>query len=178
MVELSEVALEELRSRSETLRLHDLVRIAETYHPDDHAGISRETLDAYLEALDYESEEVEGEVDSRLTDAGEWEPDDAIYDLGDGRISVFPPRWHEQLADTTDLTEYVRVIHDDVDVTQGPTEEAVQESGVPEELLFRASAAIVGLDRREAREQLKDLRKRGVLEESTDQHPQGTVRLA
>lgn len=61
-------------------------------------------------------------------------------------------------------------------MTQGPTGEAVQESGVPEELLLRAAAAMAGLDRREAREQLKDLRKRGIVEESTDQHPQGTVR--
>ena len=178
MVELADDALEEIRSRTETLTLRDLVRLVETYHLDDRAGVDRETLDAYLVALEYDPDEIGAELDERLTDSVDWEQDGALYDLGDERISAFPSTWHETLGGTTDLTEYVRLIQEDVTETQGTTEEAVQESGVPEELLLRVAAAMADMDRQEAREQLKDLRKRGVVEESTDQHPQGTVRLA
>lgn len=178
MVELANTALDELQNRSETMTVHDLVRIVETYHPTDRPGVASETLVAYLDALKYDSEEVGAEIDARLTDASGWQPNDAIYDLGEDRISVFPPAWHEQLGDTTDLTEYVKVIRSDVDETQGPMEEAVTEAGVPEQFLFRVMRAIGGVEREQAREQLTTLRKEGVIEESTDQHPSGTVRLA
>lgn len=178
MVELADTALEELQGRSETLTLHDLVRIVETYHPSDRPGVARETLDAYLDALDYDVGEVQAELDAQVTDAREWAETDAIYDVGAGRLSIFPASWHEQLGGTTDLTEYVELIQDDIDESYGETGEAVSEAGVPEQLLFRAMAAIAGVDREDAREQLSTLRRQGVLEETTDQHPAGTVRLA
>lgn len=178
MVKLADTALDELQSRSETMTVHDLVRIVETYHSADRPGVAHETLEAYLDALEYDSEEVSTEIDTRLTDASEWQSDDAIYDLGEDRISVFPPAWHEKLGDTTDLTEYVKVIRSDVDETQGTMEEAVTETGVPEQFLLRVMGAIGGVEREQAREQLATLRREGVVEESADQHPSGTVRLA
>ena len=51
MVELASTAFDELQSRSETMTVHDLVRIVETYHPTDGPGAARETLAAYLDAL-------------------------------------------------------------------------------------------------------------------------------
>ena len=178
MVELADTVLEELQGRSETMTVHDLVRIVETYHPTDRPGVARETLSAYLDALAYETGDVDAELDARLTDSREWTPDDAIYEVGEDRISVFPPRWYEELGDTTDLTDYVEVIQDDVTETQGPMEEAVSDAGVPEQMLLRALAAIGGVERERAREQLATLRREGVIEESTDQHPSGTIRLA
>jgi hypothetical protein len=178
MVDLDDTVLEQARSRSETLTLDDLVRFAETYHPDDRPGISRDVFDVYRQALGYDSEEVTAELDERRTDTREWVGNDVIYDLGDDRISTFPLAWHEKLGDTTDLTEYVEVIQTDVEENRGQTEERVGEAGVSEQLLFEVMAAIGGVEREEAREQLAALRREGVVEESTDQHPAGTVRLS
>ena len=178
MVELDERALDELQGRSETMTPRDLIRIVETYHFTDEPGVARETLDAYLDALDYDTDEVDTHLDSRTTDAREWAESDAIYDVGAGRLSAYPASWHEKLGDTTDLTDYVEVIQNDVDETYGQVEEAVSEAGVPEQLLFRVMGAIAGVEREDAREQLATLRRQGVLEETTDQHPAGTVRLA
>lgn len=46
MVELADTALDELQGRAETLTVHDLVRIVETYHPTDQPGVARGTIDA------------------------------------------------------------------------------------------------------------------------------------
>lgn len=178
MVELDENALDEARSRSETLTLEQLVEIVETYHRDGQPGVDRDVLDAYLEALAYEATDVGAEIDNHLTNSDDWTPDQALYDLGDDRISVFPPDWHDRLRHTDDITEYVRAIQDDVTETEGREEDGVTETGVPEQLLFRAAAAIGGRDREATREEVVRLRREGVLEETADQHPSGTVRLA
>lgn len=72
----------------------------------------------------------------------------------------------------------MKVIRSEVHETQGQMEEAVTEAGVPEQLLFRAMGAIGNVGWDEAHEQLATLRREGVIEQSTNQHPSGTVRLA
>lgn len=177
MGELHDDALEEARSRSETLDLWELFEILETHRVDGGGGVSRETIEAYAEALDYDPERVDQALDERLTDSHEWTEGEVIYRLGEDRFSIYPPQWHEELSDTTDLTRHVALISSSVTATEGDESEAVTGAGVPERKVIRVACAISGMDWDAARETLEELRKEGELEEHADQHPDAGVYL-
>ena len=177
MGELDDDALEEARSRSDTLELWDLFEILETHRVDGGRGVSLETVEAYADALNYDLDAIHRRLDDQSTDSQEWESGGAIHRLGEDRFSVFPPRWHEELGDTTDLTRHVALIHSSVTATEGEQSEAVTEAGVPERKVVQVARGVSGMDRDAARGKLEDLRKRGDLEASTDQHPDSAIRV-
>lgn len=178
MVELQEEILDEARSRSKTLLLNDLIELLETHRADEGQGLKRETFRAYAEELDYDMEKIDAEVDNRLTDEHEWTEGDAIYRLGEDRISVYPPDWHDRLEGVTDVREYIKVIRGDVTEPEGEREEAVTSAGVPRQKIYRVAGAVVGMDMEETREQLEQRAKRGELVEHTDQHQSSRFEIA
>lgn len=177
MVNLRDDVLDEARSRSETLDLRELLEILETNRVDGGQGVSRETIDAYADALNYDPERVDEALAERVADAHEWTPHDDVYRLGPGRFSIYPPRWHEELADTTDLTRHVARINSTVTDTEGEQSQSVTAAGAPERKVLRVARAISGMDRETARGKLKDLRKKGDLESPNDQHRDSNYRL-
>lgn len=177
MGELRDDVLDEARSRSETLTLPGLIMILETHGVDGGRGVSRETIESYAAELNYDPDTVIEEVEDRLTDAEQWTEGDVLYRLGDDRVSNYPPNWHERLGDTTDLTEHVELMMEDVTEPEGDRRTAVTEAGVPEQELLRVAGAVSGMDRETARGKLQDMRKKGYLEEGVDQHPTPRVRL-
>lgn len=178
MSKLDDDVIEEARGRSETLETTDLVEILERYRVDGGRGVARGTLREYATALDYDPDTVDGAVDDRLVDETEWAAGRVIYRLDDDRVSVYPPRWHDELADTTDLTEHVALLHSSVTSVEGDRREAVTEDGVPETVVVRVARALSGMSHDEAYGSLQDLRKKGKLEEHADQHPTSRVRVA
>jgi hypothetical protein len=193
MVETSEQVLEEARERGETLLTKQFVSLIERHHPNEQ-GASRELLEAYDEAIanddmvPFEAGEVTSAVENRSVDEETWVDDEAVYVIGDGRVSIFPARWHDELGETTDLRAYVSVIEDviggadpDADEPQGGTGTSVGGgvgSGVPEQLLLDAAAVIGGLEREAAKDQLEERRNNDELVQDADQHPEARVYLS
>lgn len=193
MVETSEQVLEEARQRGEKLLTRQFVSLIERHHPNEQ-GVSRELLEAYDEEIanddivPFEAGEVTSAVENRSVEEETWVDDEAVYVIGDGRVSVFPARWHDELGETTDLRAYVSVIEDvigdadpDADEPQGGTGASVGGgvgSGVPEQLLLDAAAVIGGIEREAAKDQLEERRNNGELVQDADQHPEARVLLS
>lgn len=176
MAELDDHTVEELQGHSETLVLEDFVRIVETNHPDGQ-GIDRDTIAEYAEALDYDVDAFDEEIDDRLTDADSWTEGEVFYRLDEGRISVFPPHWHDELADISDLRKIIRVIQEDRTTAEGESQEHPRKEGVSEEMLDEVAAAIGGMDRNEVRDRLKELRDENEIEEYPSQHANPWIQL-
>lgn len=175
MVETREQVVEELDSHSETMRLRDFVRIIERHEPTEKQGVDRETLAAYAEEVYFDVDL--SAIDDRVADRGDWEAGDHFYEIGDDRISVYPPDWHETLEEKEDLKEVIRVIQDETTEPEGQMQEAVTEDGVPEQKVLRVAETVAGIDRDTARDQLKQLRKNDEIEEFASQHRNPTIRL-
>lgn len=177
MGELNEAALDEARNSSETLGIRELVEILEMHHVDGERGVTRETIDEYAAALDYDPEVADEALDERMSDSHEWEPGADVYRLDGDRFSIYPPRWHEELGETTDLTKHVGLIDASVTETEGGQSRSVTEAGVPQRKILRVAQVISGMERDAARGKLNDLRKKGHLESPNDQHRDSNYRL-
>lgn len=175
MTEVREHVTAEIENRDETLTLEEFVRIIEAHHETRGRGIDRETLAAYAEAVRFDVDL--DQIDERTVRSDSWEADDHFYDFGDNRISVYPPDWHETIAGTEDLREVIRVIQDETTEPEGDERESVTERGVPEQQVLHVAETIAGIDRQAAREQIKQLRQDGEIEEFASQHRNPTIRL-
>ncbi|USZ68057.1 hypothetical protein NGM10_15150 [Halorussus salilacus] len=191
MTDVREDVLAELENRDDTLRLDDFVRIIESHHAtrrgatdgDDRSidrgprGVDRETLAAYAEAVRFDVDLAA--LDDRVVDSDDWVEGGRFYDFGGDRISVYPPDWHDAIADTDDIRHVVRVIQDETTEVEGDHWGAVTEDrGVPEEKVFRVAETVAGIDREAAREQIKELRQSGEIEEFASQNRNPTIRLS
>ncbi|WP_227354001.1 hypothetical protein [Haladaptatus salinisoli] len=178
MASTDQELVDELDSRVETLTLDDAVRLVETNHPNGGPGVEREVFESYLDATEYGEDAFTSSLEESLTDADSWQGGGRVYDLGGGRVSAYPRRWHDELGDTTDLREYLRVIGDDAQGSTGSERAAVTEDGVAEGMLLDAAAAIGGVDHEDTRDRLKTLRDEGEIEANPSQHPNPWLRLA
>ncbi|WP_435177663.1 hypothetical protein [Halorussus sp. AFM4] len=177
MTDVREEVVEELDSHSETLTLKEFVQFIEKYHRDEGQGVSRDLLAAYADAV-YFDVDLDA-VDQRLTDSDEWEEGERFYDLGGDRLSVYPPDWHEALADTDDIRDVIEVIQTEVTESEGDQREAVtEERGVPQPKIVSVAEVVAGLDREATRDRIKELRDAGEIEEFASQHRDPTVRLS
>ncbi|KYH27497.1 hypothetical protein HAPAU_01650 [Halalkalicoccus paucihalophilus] len=178
--------LEEARQYGETLSDRELIRIVERYHRPEGPGISHETIEAYDRAVadDAALPFGEGQLRSTIeeglsTDEG-WHDAEAYYEIGDGRVSLFPRRWHDRLGDSDDIREYVAVIGDDT--ASADTEPDAPKggigTGVPEPLLLDAIVVIDGVERGDAKERLERRRRDGELVQDADQHPDARIYLS
>lgn len=193
MVEVREEVVEQLEAHQETMRLEDFVRIVERDHRGDgagvdrengsgvdrenEAGVDRETLTAYAEAVYFDVDR--SAIDERVIDSNEWAEGEHFYEVGDGRVSVYPPDWHEAFADTSDVRDVLEVIQRETTEPEGDAKEAVtEEQGVPEEKLFWVAETVADIDRETVRERLKQLRQEGEIEEFASQHRNPTIRIS
>ena len=175
-MELSEALLKEAGEHSEYGRPHDFVSLAERYTLEDEPGVSREWLFAHVEALAEESgldeESFRTALANDTTDAETWADDRAVYEMGQDRLSAYPPAWHEAIGGSTSLPEIVEYLLDESDyrpITGGAGD------GVPEQDLFDIASAVGGFDRESARAALEECRADGTLAEDVDQHPKAKV---
>ncbi|WP_435154552.1 hypothetical protein [Haladaptatus sp. DFWS20] len=167
----------ELESRMETLLFPDAVRLVELQHADNGPGVARDTLDAYLDELEYGMDAFPSSFEEVLTDSDSWHGGKNVYELDDGQVSVFPAHWHEALRDTVDLREYLRVIGVDTMESDDDSREQITADGVAEKLLLDAAVGIGGMSRDDGRRQLKQLRDEGDVAEYPSQHANPWVQL-
>lgn len=191
MVTFNEHVLEEAGRRGDKLLVDDLVNLIERYDRTGAPGVSVDRVVAYAEELEAEGvsiqpDKVEPAIEERLTETDHWTTDattsgswfgsGALYDVDDGRVSIFPLRWHEELKGETNLVRYLEVILDDV--REGEAfDSGGPGRGVPEELLLNAATVIGGLRREEAAKRLEELGDEGVIEELASQQPNPQIRL-
>ncbi|QLG28627.1 hypothetical protein HUG10_14205 [Halorarum halophilum] len=183
MVELDEDVLEELQHGGRSLLIEDVVSIIERNHLDDRPGVSRETLEAYADALEadpdqqFDMETFHEELDSRLTDSDTWVDDDRLYRVGDDRISSYPATWHDRLGGKTDVRTYVVFLQDEAPEFKEDVGRGGAGPGIPQDQLLDVVSVVGRIERQEARAVLQDLHDRGELVEDADQHPDAGVML-
>lgn len=185
---LSTHVLDEAGQLGETLLVDDLIDLVARYDDDGEDGVRVDRLVAYAERLAAEGHPVDPEsirpaVEERLVDETEWVGDDPLYPTGDGRVSLFPQSWYDELAGERDVRWYVEVLtaaiaDSDADPTRGGAGDPAAGDGVPETLLLDVASVVGGLDRDAVRGTVEQLRVDGVLAEDADQHPDANVRLA
>lgn len=181
---LSEQVVDMVGTERRTLLPRQVVEYIERYHPHDQPGIARSTLEAYAARLEdeldgqLEREEFLETIESRLTETQTWESDDALYAVGNDRISLYPPRWHDHLGGSTDLKAYLRFIAEDAPgFADDQTAVGATGKGVPEQFLLNTVNLVGRVDYETAKSRLEELRDRGELAEDADQHPNARVRL-
>ncbi|WP_135825721.1 hypothetical protein [Halorussus ruber] len=176
MVDLKDEVLTQLEKHEETMRLDEFVRRVEIYHRDDGPGVERELLDAYAEAVYFEVDTAA--IDDRLTDSDSWESGEHLYELADGRISDYPPDWHERLGDGADVRDVVEVLQNEVEEAEGDQREAVtDERGVPRPKVAWVGEAVAGIDPETTRDRLAELEENDEIETFASQNRDPTVRL-
>lgn len=183
MTDLDESVIDEVVQEGERLTATKFVELAERAHPGG-PGVRRERLDAYAEAVgdrrdvSADPDTFREAVDDRVTDEEQWAGEDALYAVGEGRVSRFPAAWHAALGGSTDVAAYVDHLRelDGTFVEDAPGAEA--GPGVTEQFLLGAVAAVGRVGRERAREALSDAREAGDVVEDVDQHPRAGVYLA
>ncbi len=178
--EINDGVVQDANERGEKLLPEDFLLWIEREHVAEGPGVTAERFRAYEEALSaqrasFEPGELRSSLEETRVDSETWVDDDAVYALGGDRISTFPAVWHDRLADSDDLREYVAVIEEatsDTEISAGG-----RGPGVPEGLLLDAATVIGGLDREVAKERLERLRDDGDLVQDADQHPDARVYL-
>ncbi|EMA49471.1 hypothetical protein [Halococcus thailandensis] len=182
VTEINERIVAEADDRGESLLVDEFLRLIEQYHTHERPGIAWATLEAYTEAMagtdhghSHDMEGVLDAIDDRLTD-GEYRTD-AVYRVGDDRVSAYPASWHDELGGEIDLREYVRFLTNlDLDDENG-AELGANGGGVPEQLLLEVASIVGRADPEAVKSRLEDLRERHELVEDADQHPNARVRL-
>ena len=185
MSELNEHVLEEAGSRGDKLIVNDLVVLIERYDGRDEPGVAVDRVVEYAERLAAQNapvqpEKVPAAIDERRSTAETWQADAAatgtwfgsgsLYELDEGRVSVFPRRWHEELTGETDLKRYLDVVG-----TSVADDGTAEGQSVPEAVLLNAATVLGGLSWQAAKSQLETLRDEGVVNQPADQHPYAQV---
>jgi hypothetical protein len=156
MTPVDQDLVNELARHDSSLTLSGLVRYLERHHPVEGPGVPRDLVEAYADELDYDPERVATAFEDRLTDARSWQPGDRLYRIDDN-VSIHPPTWHERLADTTDLAEYVAVMLESVRAPDG-VEIDEQRLGIVQSELVTAIEIIAEIDRDDAHQLLREQR--------------------
>ncbi len=185
MADTDEQILEDARQRGETLTPEELLVVIERRHVTNSPGVKRETIDAYDEAaaadadIPLAEDQLNSEIEDNITDSETWVGPDTYYALGEDRVSAFPPEWHDALEGADDLRVYVDTIEEAMaDDTNADASRGGMGVGVPERLLLNAVAAIGGVGRETAKDQLERHRDEDQLVQDADQHPDARVYLS
>ncbi|MCO8245175.1 MULTISPECIES: hypothetical protein [unclassified Haladaptatus] len=170
MASTDEELVEELESQRQTIMLDGALRLVEEHHWDTDAGVERELFEEYLDTMTFRYEGFSSSVDEALVSEDSWHGGGHIYELPGNRISYYPPRWHDELSERSDLREYLRVMETDAMETEGGDREAVTDDGVLMDMLLDAAVAIGGMDREDARSQIETLKTDGEVRVYPEQH--------
>ncbi|WP_276300638.1 hypothetical protein [Halorussus lipolyticus] len=165
----------ELSHHDDYFTARELVRYLERHHTVEGPGVPGDLLEAYADELEYDRDRFDSSLENRLTDARSWQSGERLYRIGDN-VSIYPQSWHERLADTTDLAEYVEVMLESVRAPEGVEIER-EDLGVSQEDLLTAAEIIGEMDRAEARRLLKNQRLEGSIVMYAFQNPEEVVRL-
>ena len=175
MVSVDSDLANELSHHDDYFTARELVQYLERHHPVEGPGVPRDLVEAYADELDYDRDRFDTSLDDRLTDARSWQSGNLLYRI-DGNVSIYPAEWHDRLADTTDLAEYVEVMLESVRAPDAVEIER-EDLGVSQDDLLTAVEIIGELDRGEARRLLKNQRLEGALVMYAFQNPEELVRL-
>ncbi|WP_049898446.1 hypothetical protein [Halococcus agarilyticus] len=184
MAELNEDVFAAARQRGRTLLTEELVALIERHHPHDRPGVAREVVTRYADGLrdetsyDFDRDAFVEEVDARLVDTETWQGTDALYALGDDRVSRYPARWHDALGGSTDAREYVDFLLNETEGYLDDLDSGAAGRGVPEDELLDVVSVVGRTDRETAKAEVEKAREAGDLAEDADQHPDARVRPA
>ncbi|WP_336002199.1 hypothetical protein [Halorientalis halophila] len=173
MTDLSDAVLAEIKQEGETMTTIDLLALVER-HESESQGLEWDRLEAYAHRLteerDYafDADAFLEDVESALTGASDWAGSGSVYRLGDDRISVYPPSWHDALGGSTDAEAYVECIQREADGF--PRASADTDLGVPLRELESAISVVGRVSRDEAQTVVERQREDGRLVEDADQH--------
>ncbi len=174
MAVVDERLVEDIAEHDRYYRIEDFVTYLERHVHSDDPGISIERLHAYADALGYERERTDELLEERVTDSMTWVSDDVFYRMGDS-ISIYPLSWHERLAGSRDLSEYVRVM---LESREAAGEEIPEgERGIPQHDILTALEILAAIDRTEGEELIRKQRHRGDIVIYAYQNPEDIVRL-
>lgn len=178
MTRLDDAVIEEADGRGERLLADELVELAERHHDFDEPGVPRGLVDDYFDALEerasFDVEPMREQFRDHLTADRSFVDTNAVYEVGDDRVSGYPASLHQRLDEDATLADYVYVMTH----SMGDTAESAASPGVAKDELLGAATAVGERSHQEAREQLKDLRADGVLVADADQHPRAGISLA
>lgn len=175
MVSVDSDLADELSHHDDYFTARELVQYLERHHPVEGPGVPRDLVESYADELEYDRDQFDTSLEDRLTDARTWQPGNRLYRI-DGNVSIYPPSWHERLADTTDISEYVEVMLESVKSPDG-VEIRRGDLGVAQEDLLTATEIIGEMDRGTARNLLKNQRLEGSIVLYAFQNPEELVRL-
>lgn len=183
MVDVDEDVLAEAASRGDVLFVEDLVSLLERHHTHQKLGVPRDLVVAYCERLaeadtGVAGEDIEQEFAERLVDDEEWAGPDALYAVGEDRVSRYPLAWHRELAGEESLPAVVDAMTSALPDDGAGLPRGGAGAGIPEEYLLEAASVLTALSRETAAERLRERRADGDLEQDADQHPNARVRLA
>lgn len=167
--------VERLANHDDYLTARELVQYLERHHPVEGPGVPPDLVESYAEELDYDRDRLMDSLDDRFTDARTWQPGERLYEVGDN-VSIYPPAWHEELADTTDLSSYVEVMLESVRAPEG-VEVDRDRLGIKQDDLLTAVEIIGDVDRSAARDLVRNQRLEGSLVLYAFQNPEEIVRL-
>ena len=182
MPDLNEDVFAAARQRGRTLLTEELVALIERHHPHDRPGVEREVVTRYADRLDdetsynFDRDAFLDEIDARLADTETWQGTDALYALGDGRVSRYPAKWHDALGGSTDVREYVEFLLEETDGYLDDLDSGAAGRGIPEDELLDVVSVVGRTDRETAKAQVESGREAGDLVEDADQHPEARVR--
>jgi hypothetical protein len=185
MTEVNDAVVEEALQHSQNLLLREVVTLIERGHPDTDTtpGITRETLTAYAQEFGEETafpagpEEFRAEIDNRLTDSETWINNEALYELTDDRVSVYPRHWHDALGGEVDIPSFLEFLQDEVTGVEEDFTSGGAGDGVPEDSLVNIVSVVGRTDPESVKTRIETLRDEGVLAEDADQHPSARVQL-
>ena len=183
MTNVNDAVVERVTDRGRNLLLTEAVGLIERHHPSDARGLGRETLRAYAEAFAEEPnfgfapEKFVESVDDALVGVETYVGDDALYDLGDDRISVYPRAWHDRLGGETDIREYVAYLESDESGFADNSPRGGRGDGIDQPTLLDVVAVLSDLDRNAARAQIEERRANGQIRQPADQHPDARVQI-
>ena len=182
MSELNDEVFAAARQRGRTLLTEELVALIERHHPHDRPGVAREVVTRYADRLDgeraynFDRDAFLDEVDARLVDTETWRRTDALYALGNDRVSRYPARWHDALGGSRDVREYVDFLLGETDGFLDDLDSGAAGRGIPENELLDVVSVVGRTDRETAKAEVERAREAGDLAEDADQHPEARVR--
>ena len=178
MARLDDDVISELENHWRRLLVDDFLEILERHHHDaDRPGVPRDLVEEYFDSLEARDEFDVGpmreQFEENLSAEQSFVDENAVYEVGDGRVSASPAEWHEAVDEDGSLADLVGAMTASTDDTAG----SAAAKGVPEDGLLDTASAIRGTTRDEERGRLKNLASEGVLVMEADQHPRSGVSL-
>ncbi|MFB6140777.1 MAG: hypothetical protein ABEJ26_10125 [Halosimplex sp.] len=181
---LQQRTFEELLHQGRYLYPTRVVGVIERFHSVPGPGVPRDLVASYASEVfrrlgrraPYTTAQFERLLEGRVAEIDLWLPD-ALYEVGHGRVSVYPPGWHRRLSGERDPVEYVRVIADDLAAARG-LGESEPRPPVPKQTLIDALIVLGGVDRPTAGGIVQSARLAGRLVVEPFQNPSASVWIA